>query len=709
MRFDSLITRWEGLRDRAGERVEALSAASTCWRMNRKVGLTFGAIALAMAALALVSVGSLFVVRSSVGGVTDLSQANQTLLRVQTQAVAAQGQLKDYVIRPDEKLAAQVADTLEEAVDSLDDAEDGAEAIGEAEALKSVRGALEATRASADRIVAAQRTISEQVDKELLVRGPAIAQTLKSITDQAHASGNADATYSAGVAQAQYLEMRTNVTRYLSDSSPATAKLAKDNLLDLEDAMNVLFEKLEGTSLSSAADKVIVEVVAYDKAFDRVIAATNMRNREIDRTLRVTGPALAQNAERIVGAINGRQGRATLAAQAASLSAIMIVLLASAAGIAVALFAGVLTQRLIAQPIIRMAERMRALAAGDLGIEITETGRTDEVGDMARAVEIFRAHAHEVDERRSAALEAERRELEREQALAREREAIQAERREAMLALADRFEASVRHVVESVGASAKQIESGARLVSNTAQESGQLAAGVAAAATQASENSMIVASATEEMSLSIAEVSQQIVGAANVAQEASDRARSTDAIVGNLMADTRTIEDVIALIADVARQTNLLALNATIEASRAGDAGRGFAVVASEIKTLAERTANATNEIASKIARTRDTTAMAASAITDVAKTIDEISNIATVVASAMEQQRVTTAQIAESTSQAAQGSHNVACNIDKVHKGVDATGRAAQESLRAADDLNRQAEALMNAVDSFLATVRAA
>jgi methyl-accepting chemotaxis protein len=204
-------------------------------------------------------------------------------------------------------------------------------------------------------------------------------------------------------------------------------------------------------------------------------------------------------------------------------------------------------------------------------------------------------------------------------------------------------------------------------------------------------------------------VSQQIGGAAKVAQEASDRARSTDAIVGNLVADTRTIEDVVALIADVARQTNLLALNATIEASRAGDAGRGFAVVASEIKTLAGRTASATEEISSKIARTRETSGLAATAITDIARTIDEISEIATVVASAMEQQRVTTAHIAESTSQAAHGSHEVARNIDQVHDGVGATGRAAQDALRAADDLNQQAETLKGAVDSFLATVRAA
>jgi methyl-accepting chemotaxis protein len=236
-----------------------------------------------------------------------------------------------------------------------------------------------------------------------------------------------------------------------------------------------------------------------------------------------------------------------------------------------------------------------------------------------------------------------------------------------------------------------------------------LTASVATAASQASESSLVVAAATDEMSRSIAEVAQQIEGAASVAHQASDRARSTDKIVGNLIEDTGTIESVVALIADVARQTNMLALNATIEASRAGDAGRGFAVVAGEIKTLAERTAQATEEIARKIARARDTSGQAATAITDIAKTIDEISSIATVVASGMEQQKVATVQIAQTTNQAADGSQNVAWNIAKVHEGVAATGAAAQESLRVADDLNRQAENLKSAVDTFLATVRAA
>ena len=179
MKIAYLNDKLHKLRARAAERTETLSQASTGWRMNRKVGLTFGVIVMVMAALAIVTVGSLFVMRGSVGRVTDLSQANQALLRVQTQAVAAQGQLKDYVIRPDEKLTAQISETLDEALDSVEDAEDGAEAMGESEALEAVRSALEATRVSADKIIAAQRVIGQQVDKELMVRGPAIAQTLR--------------------------------------------------------------------------------------------------------------------------------------------------------------------------------------------------------------------------------------------------------------------------------------------------------------------------------------------------------------------------------------------------------------------------------------------------------------------------------------------------------------------------------------------------
>ena len=701
------------IKEKAPLLIARISAASVHWPMRRKVRTVFGVTGLTMAALALITIGSLFAIRSSVGEVTELADINQALLRVQARSIAAQSLLKDYVIRPDEHLATEVDKTLVEALESLDDADAAAGTLDQEDALTAVRAALKATRASSAKIVNAQRTIGVQVGKELDVRGPIIAGKLRIIAEQTHGSGRHDASYAASVAQALYLEMRVNVTRYRAAPNAATAQLAKSNLLDLEDAMNILFEKLEGTPQLAVADKIIAELVAYDKAFDRVIGATKIRDREVNGILQNSGPALARNANAIVNAIDGVQGRRTLYVQAASLGAVTVAIIASAIGIGVALLAGLLVQRLITRPIAEMAEGMNRLAAGDLIIDIDGTDRKDEIGDMARAVEIFRSNAQKIDERRSATLLAERREVEREQQQAREREEerirAEGERRTAMLALADRFETNVRSVVEAVSALAQQIETDATLVSQTVNESGRLTADVAITATQASQSSLIVANATEEMSLSIAHVAEQIGSAARIAQEASQNAAATDAVVSDLIADTETIEDVVGLIARIAGQTNLLALNATIEAARAGAAGRGFAIVASEIKNLASQTGDAAKEVAEKIARARCSSGSAASALTGIARIIGQVNDIAGSVATAMDQQATTTSQIAQSTSQAADGSQNVAQIIAQVHDGVGATGRAAQETLRAAANLNRQADTLKVSVDDFLSTVRAA
>ncbi|TAK06537.1 MAG: hypothetical protein EPO38_14115, partial [Rhizorhabdus sp.] len=307
--------------------------------MSRKIRLIFSATALAMATLALITIVSLLMIRASVGGVTDLASANQALLRVQTRSIVAQGLLKDYVIRPDDRTARDLATTLAAALDSLDGAHDAANALGQTGSLAAVRSALEATQASAAHIVAAQHMIGVQIARELDIRGPSIAAKLRLITEQAHAAGNGSASYAAGVAQARYLEMRVNVTRYVAAPSPATAKLVKANLLDLEDATNILFEELQGTPMLASADRAIAELVAYDKAFDRVVAATMVRNREVERVLRVSGPRLADNADNIIRAIEGVQGRKTFYAQLAVAGALTIVLLAAATGIAIAILA----------------------------------------------------------------------------------------------------------------------------------------------------------------------------------------------------------------------------------------------------------------------------------------------------------------------------------------------------------------------------------
>lgn len=696
-----------------------LGDRSTGWPMRRKLAFAFGGVILAMVALALVSAGSLFGVRSAVGNVTAMSEADQALIGIQSRAVAAEGLLKDYVIRPDDALAERVEGTLGDAISMVDDAEDGAAELGKSAELGNVRKTLAATQQSAKRIIEAQSAIQNHVGTELNVRGAKIAGTLKKIKDTAHegdAAHNAsehDAAYRASVAEAYYLSMQVEVTRYLSDSSGATAKKAKDNLLNLEDSMNLVYEVIGSGAQSERADSVIKDVVAYDKAFDAVIAATKVRDAEINKVITVSGPRLAKNAQQIVDSIGGVRSRATLLAQTSASAALLVVLVAAIAGIALALLAAMLISQIVARPINALAGQMRLLADGDFDTEVHGTDRSDEVGEMARAVEIFRANGKEVEERRRTALESEKREFEQQQKLAlvqeEARERSQQERREIMLALADRFERTVGQLVDQVDSSARQIRDGARKVSADVDTSIGLMVDVVAAAGQSSSNSTDVASAADEMSMSINEVSNQIISAASVAQDASLRAKATDDVVAELVRTTQMTQSMVELIANVAKQTNLLALNATIEASRAGDAGRGFAVVAQEIKNLANQTSAATKDIQINIGHAVSTSGKAIDAITEIGKAIDEISKVATNISSAMEQQAITTAQIAQNTGQVADSSQLVTVNLGEVKTGIESSGKSARDALVAVEYLDQQSAKMKQTAAEFLKEVRAA
>jgi len=285
-------------------------------------------------------------------------------------------------------------------------------------------------------------------------------------------------------------------------------------------------------------------------------------------------------------------------------------------GLALAGAIALLTARAIVNPIAGMTGAMQKLAGGDKTVEVPAKTRTDEIGTMAAAVQVFKDNM----------IEAER--LRGEQEAMKKR--AEAEQRAAMHKLADEFEASVKGVVQTVASSSTQLQSTAQSMSATAEETSRQATAVAAASEQASTNVQTVASAAEELSSSIAEISRQVSESTKIAGSAAEEASRTNVQIKGLAEAAQKIGDVVKLISDIAAQTNLLALNATIEAARAGEAGKGFAVVASEVKSLATQTAKATEEISAKVAEMQTATGQSVQAIDGITGTIGRINEVAT-------------------------------------------------------------------------------
>ncbi len=359
-----------------------------------------------------------------------------------------------------------------------------------------------------------------------------------------------------------------------------------------------------------------------------------------------------------------------------------------------ALFVWLYVGRNILRRIGNLQRSMQLLSSGDLESQIYRSSQHDEVAEMANSLHVFRESMIEA------------RALTAEQDKDRAAKGERASRMEARIV---EFEATVRAALGSLEGSANSMQTTAQNMSMTADKSSALVNAVAAAAEETSVNVKTVSSGTEQLSSSISEIGRQVVSSAQIARKAVDEAGQTDATMQGLAENADRISVVVDLIQSIASQTNLLALNATIEAARAGEAGRGFAVVASEVKSLANQTAKATDEIRSQIASMQQVTGSAVGAIRSISNTIGEINVIATSIADAVERQGTATREIARNIQHAAGGTAEVSSNIIGVSTATTEAGSAAGEVLTASSAFRREADQLRAEIDVFLSNIRAA
>lgn len=338
---------------------------------------------------------------------------------------------------------------------------------------------------------------------------------------------------------------------------------------------------------------------------------------------------------------------------------------------------------------------MLRVAGGDLEEHISETGRSDEIGQMASAIEVFKENA--IENKKLEASQQEQKQLAEE------------EKQKMMHQMADDLEAKVSAVVESVSTNAQQLNTAAQSMSHIARETSEQSAGVSSASEEAATNVQTVAAASEELSNSIGEINQQINQASAAAQKAVSEVEKTSEQMEMLASTADKISDVINIISDIADQTNLLALNATIESARAGEAGKGFAVVANEVKGLAGQTGKATEEIISQVNGIQAATKQAVVSMAEINKTIRQVDETSAAISAAMEEQGATTHEIARNVSEAASGTEDVTRNIVGISQASQEAGTASDQVMSAAAELSKQSEILKSEIGSFIDQVRAA
>ncbi|WP_151175458.1 methyl-accepting chemotaxis protein [Hypericibacter terrae] len=534
------------------------------------------------------------------------------------------------------------------------------------------------------------RIASEVLD----VAGPKLSEDLEDLVHKATQRGDSNAAVLASSALYEIMKARLYSNLMLERRETGSAEQAEAAFEEAAKAVGQIEKVVTDPAFLAEVNEIKTLIASYDEAFRKSEVIDGDMEKLVNETIGEESEKVMSDAETISADAASEEEKVAEETHGVISSSETLSIILSLGGIVFGLLIAWLIGSGIAKPVIAMTTAMSKLAGGDKTITVPALGRTDEIGKMADAVEVFKQNAIEMDR----LAEEQRQEQERKEA-----------RQRAVEGYIKSFDQSVTGLLGILASAATEMRSTAESMSATAEETSRQSTAVAAASEQAATNVQTVASAAEELASSVAEISRRVSESTDIATRAVSEAARTNTEVKGLAEAAQKIGNIVQLINDIASQTNLLALNATIEAARAGEAGKGFAVVASEVKSLANQTAKATEEIANQINAMQSATTGSVAAIEGIGGTIGKISEIATVIASAVEEQGAATQEIARNVQQAAAGTTEVTSNITGVTQAASQTGAASAQVLSTAGELAKQAELLRAEVDGFLNNIRAA
>ena len=690
----------------------------------------FGVVLVIMVIMAVLSVTKFTAVNHEVEQFAALAKEVKLIEKTEIDFLKLANVAQHFALTNDQKDAGKAKKAKKKIMEELAEMK---KHLSAEEHIKRVEEMEEALKEYSAEFVEMVDLVKEQeilVREVIIVDGEKVIQDLDKIMDEAAAEGNSDAVTLTGVAREHALLTQIYTHRLIAERDESLVEKVLDEFAETESAFVAL-----GTALHTDSEKKLFadakkQFQAYEEGFDQMHKDEVKIRHLMDEKMPTAMATIVKDAEELAEVISEEEKKleARMHDEIASAETELVIInvVALVIGALIAWFLG----NGISRPIVTMTEAMQRLAEDDMSVEVSGQDRGDEIGLMAAAVQVFkenmiknkelvaeqkRAEAEKAEAEAEQRKAEERRRAEKQEAEEHQRDAERKENEEKEARakriddLNNAFEESATAVLGSVTTAATQMKSSAEAMSSTAEETNTQSTAVAAAAEQASTNVQTVASAAEELSASIDEISRQVSKSSEIASNAVEEAKRTDEQVQGLAIAAEKIGEVVELISDIAEQTNLLALNATIEAARAGDAGKGFAVVANEVKSLASQTAKATGEIEAQIGDIQTATQEAVVAIQSIGKTIGEVNEIATTIASAVEEQSAATQEIARNVEQAATGTSEVTSNITGVTQAAGETGQAAGQVLEAAGGLSKQAETLRNDIQKYLEDIKAA